>query len=105
MQLDQDNVARTSLSGVGELVVDASLEGHPCMYVFIENEHPPVKFLLEGLRICDPSRLIGMAMNFASDEAGRVGFIVRLEPGQLFATALDMALVQILRALLKLQQS
>jgi hypothetical protein len=106
MSLGEDGVARAQLpNGIGEVVVDASYGDRPCVYTLVAVDHPSVKFLLNGLVLCDPSRLVGLPMNFVGDGAERVGFVIFLEPTQLYADMLGLALSQILQSLVRLRQS
>lgn len=100
----EDGVARLPLPDMGDLSVDVSCQDRPCLHVLMFADHPPVAFLLKGLWLCDPTRLVGSPMHFVGDGEGRRGFLIALDRDRLSADSLSTALAQIVGALARLQQ-
>jgi hypothetical protein len=102
--LGADRVARVFLSDIGELTIDLSCDGRPCMYVLFPVEHPSIALLLRGFWLCDPIRSIGDTMHFVGDGEKQIGFLIVLDKSRFRVDNLAEALTRILGAIVRLRQ-
>ena len=103
---DEDGVARVVVDGVGDLSVDFSCEEKVCLHLLIRLEHYVVQFLLRGLWLCDPSRVVGRQMHFVAaggEDGWSVGFLIVLDKGRANADTLSSALSQLSGAMARLR--
>ncbi|MDR3117095.1 MAG: hypothetical protein LBT98_00750 [Puniceicoccales bacterium] len=94
----------TLLDGKVELAIDASRKSCASVYALVQLEHPGVMFLLKGLQLCDPAKIVGSLLHCVADGGDRVGFLINLDRDQMHADALCAAMAQILQALVRMQQ-
>jgi hypothetical protein len=96
--LSEDKIAVIFLGESGSLHFDLSIDGRALTYIFTECERLTTERIFRAMQSCDPSRLVGYAMNLVADESGRVGFLIDLPACDCHAAAFTQAFNQLLQA-------
>jgi hypothetical protein len=104
--MGEDMLVRIFFENTGEFFIDASMQEYVYVYLLSHRPRLTPQLCLHTLQFCDPSRLIGVPMNFiAEKQTKQMGFLIAIPINEFRTATLMIAFNQVLQSLLKLVKS